>query len=115
MSDSKISAITSKLLSNVSGSVEIRVNSSDFGNLQINGTRLNLVVSDPDKIKAMIHLLPKKARKLSILNRVSTFLKNLGLTVELSDKKGEIMLIGSEAHSIFGGVKIKILRIRKYL
>jgi hypothetical protein len=115
MSDSKISAVTSKLLSNVSGSVEIRVNSADFGNLQINGTRLNFVVSDPDRIKGLIHLFPRKARKLSFLNRVSTLLKNIGLTVELSDKKGEIMLIGSEAHSIFGGVKIKILRIRKYL
>jgi hypothetical protein len=39
----------------------------------------------------------------------------LGLTVIISDKRGELMIIGYKVHSVLGDVKIKVLRLRKYL
>ncbi len=115
MSDSKIAPTASKLLSTVSGTVNVSINGKQFSKVSFVDSGLEVNLLNEKSTSSMMGLVPKQAKKLSLLNRVSRVLAFYGISVRLSDGKGELMFIGYKAHSILGGVKVKILRMRKYL
>ncbi|EQD38236.1 hypothetical protein B1B_15903 [mine drainage metagenome] len=115
MSDSKIAPIAARLLSTVSGTISININGRQFSKISFVDSGLEVNLLNEKSTTSVMGLVPKQARKLSLLNKVSRLLAWYGVSVRLTDSKGELMFIGYKAHSILGGVKVKFLRMRKYL
>ena len=115
MSDSKSLPIAGKIFSRISGSITVIVNGSEFSKISFVDSSMELSLLNDKLSSSLIMVVPKGARKLSFLRRISKLLANLGISVIIKDSKGELMVIGYKVHSVFGDVKIKVLRLRKYL
>lgn len=115
MSDSKSLPIAGKIFSHISGSLTVIINGKEFSRIRFVDSSMELSLLSEKLSSSMIKVVPKEARKLSFLRRISKLLAKLGLTVIISDNRGELMVIGYKVHSVLGDVKIKVLRLRKYL
>ncbi|MCL4451799.1 MAG: hypothetical protein M1327_04145 [Candidatus Thermoplasmatota archaeon] len=115
MSDSKNLPIAGKIFSRISGSITVIVNGNEFSKIRFVDSSMELSLLNDKLSSSLIRVVPKEARKLSFLRRISKILAKLGITVIIKDGKGELMVIGYKVHSVLGDVKIKVLRLRKYL
>jgi hypothetical protein len=115
MSDSKNLPIAGKIFSGISGTITVNINGKEFSRISFVDSSMELMLLNEKLSSSFIRVVPKDTRKLSFLRRISKFLAKLGITVSISDSKGELMVIGYKVHSVLGDVKIKVLRLRKYL
>jgi|GEM_PF-6604588 hypothetical protein len=115
MSDSKSLPIAGKIFSRISGSITVIINGKEFSRISFVDSSMELTLLDEKLSSSFIKVVPKEAKKLSFLRRISKLIAKLGITVNISDSRGELMVIGYKTHSILGDVKIKVMRLRKYL
>ncbi len=115
MSESSSPPLIGRILNQARGKAKVAVNGVPFSSVELTGESIIINIENGDTFTRILSILPKKALKLSILHKSSGLLKKLGIKVEIDDSNGELIVMGRGVHSILGGVKVKALKLRKYL
>jgi hypothetical protein len=96
-----------------SGKIEIAVNGIPLAVVDTVNNQVSVKLLNEDEIKHLVKIIPRSARHLKVLHRVSAFAERLGFSMDLNDSSGSILKLGKGAHSVLGNVKVKMSRIRR--
>ncbi|MEM0157849.1 MAG: hypothetical protein QXN26_07325 [Thermoplasmataceae archaeon] len=98
-----------------SGKIDIAVNGIPTAALVAMDNHVTVNLINEDEIKHIVRAIPRGAKHLKYLHRISAMVEKAGISLDLTDSSGSIMQLGKSAHSILGNVKIKMSRIRRIL
>ncbi len=98
-----------------SGKVDIAVNGKHVVTMDATDNNVTARLANEEQIKNIVRLIPRRAKHLRFLHRISALMDRMGIYLEICDAGGTIMELGKGAHSILGNVKIKMSRIRRII
>ena len=101
------------LLEIQSGKIDIAVNGIPMAVVDTVNNQVSVKLLNEEEIKHLVKIVPRSARHLKFLHRVSALTERLGFSLDLNDSSGSILKLGKGAHSVLGNVKVKMSRIRR--
>ena len=101
------------LLEIQSGKIDIAVNGIPMAVVDTVNNQVSVKLLNEEEIKHLVKIVPRSARHLKFLHRVSALTEKLGFSLDLNDSSGSILKLGKGARSVLGNVKVKMSRIRR--
>ena len=103
------------LLEIQSGKIDIAVNGIPLAVVDTVNNQVSVKLLNEEEIKHLVKIIPRSARHLKFLHRVSALTEKLGFSLDLNDSSGSIVKMGKGVHSVLGNVKVKMTRIRRIM
>jgi len=98
-----------------SGRISISLEREQAISAQFADKHIVVSLDEPRVVRKIVRKVPRELKKISFLQEMSYILADQETRLEVSDKKGLLLGIGTGKHNMFGNLDVKPLRLIKYL
>ncbi|MGC8506209.1 MAG: hypothetical protein ACP5NK_05835 [Thermoplasmata archaeon] len=99
----------------LSGKMKVSLDRKPLVSMEFNIRSVQVTLEDRHNIQKLYHAIPKSEERFSTFKGFANILKKHDYLLQIRDGKDLLLELGSGVHSITGDMKVKVLKIRRYL
>ncbi len=99
----------------LSGKISVSLDRNPLVSVEFNTGSAILTLENRHNIQKLYHAIPKSGDRFSNIKGIANILKRKNYLLQIRDDNDLLIELGKGVHSITGDLKVKVLKIRRYL